>query len=409
MRMSLHIFSASILLSMATGALAFGQELPAGALLVGQWDFDEGEGLWVEDSTRFAHGGYLGGSVDADEDDPTWAGEGHDGGCLRFDGVGDSVCVPHGAPMGPVEGIIVEAWIKQSARTKFGRVVDKGLTFDLYVHDNGQASFRLLGAEAHGVRSPKPVPLDEWVSLRGEVYGGKMRLLVNGEVVAERAYTEAVTDSHHDLYIGSASLGRPFAGLIDEVKLWNVGWEPPPAMQAAEPDEDTIGLWHLEDLQATDASGRQTAAEVVNAQVVEGKIGKALRFNGDGWVRVADNATLDISEELCIDAWVFQRERSPYARVVEKSDWTWGVWITRTGVVDFFFKTTDGDWHHVVTMDDVPLRQWTHLRAEFDGFEAVVYINGNESVRSRMGPGQDRRGARIQPPAHGTPATGGAG
>jgi hypothetical protein len=380
MRACLHTIALVILL----GATALAQELPDNALLVGHWDFDEGEGQWIADTSPFALSGFLGSRLDPDEDDPAWVAEGHAGGCLRFDGASDRVTVQHAAHLGPAEGIIAEAWVMQTERTDFARVMDKGLTFDIYIHANGTASFRLLGAEAHGVRSPEPIPLAEWVKIRGEVYGGTMRLIINDEVVAEREYTDEITDSHHDLRIGSAQTGRPFAGLIDSVKLWNVGWEPPAMMQAAEPDEHTVGLWRLDDLTASDASGNQPDPEVVNAQLTDGRSGKALRFFGDGFVRIPDNDSLDLTEQLCIDAWVHPQERSQFMRVVAKTDWMWGMWLDRTGHVDFFFKTDDGGWHHVVSMDEVPLRQWTHLRAEFDGFEAAVYINGSESVRNRM-------------------------
>ncbi len=386
MHTCLHVITLTLLLS----ASALAQELPDNALLVGHWSLDEGEGIWVGDQTSFGSDGYLGAYLEADEDDPVWVAEGREGACLRFDGTGDRVVVPHAPHLGPGEGIIAEAWVMQTERTPFARVLDKGLTFEIYVHTNGTVCFRRLGAAAHGVYSPEPIPLNEWVKIRGEVYGGTMRLLIDDVVVAEREYTDEITNSRHDLRMGSATNGRPFAGLIDEVRLWNIGWEPPVAMQAVTPDEHTVGLWRLDELAAPDASGNQPPSEVVNARSTLGTIGGSLRFAGDGWVRVPDNDSLDLTEQLCLDAWVRPHEFSNFMRVVAKTDWTWGMWLDRSGHVDFFFKTDDGGWHHVIAMDAVPLRQWSHLRAEFDGFEAVVYINGSESVRQRMGPGQDR-------------------
>ncbi len=370
-------------------AIAVAQELPEGAVLVGHWALDDGDGQWAGDTGEFGHSGILGTSMAEDASDPTWAVEGHVGGCLRFDGDTDRVTLANSAALAPVTGLIVEAWVRQAERTPFARVLDKGSTFDIYIHENGQASFRLRGAEADGVRSPTPVPLDEWTSIRGEVYAGRMRLLINGEVVAEREYAEAIEDAGQDLLIGSAQNARPFDGLIDEVRYWNVGYEPPAALQPAEPTEHTVGLWRLDAERVIDASGTQAEGELVNGQVVAGRVGQAMRFHGDGWARIAADPSLDLTEQITIDAWVHQQQRGPYARIVEKSDWAWGVWITTFGNVDFFFKTADGMYHHTVSLATVPLRRWTHVRATFDGFQAAVFINGEESVRDQMPPAQD--------------------
>lgn len=370
-------------------ALCAAQDLPPDAVLVGHWSFDEGEGQWVADRSPFGCDGILGTSVNADEADPTWEPQGHDGACLRFDGDTDRVTVSGSAPLAPARGLVVEAWVRQSARTPFARVLDKGSTFDMYIHENGTLSFRLLGAEAHGVRSTETIPLDTWVKLRAELFDGRMRLLVNDRVVAEREYTDPITDAGQDLRIGCAQNARPFCGLIDDVRYWNVGYRPPPALQRPEPDEHTVGLWHLDGEPVADAAGRQATAELLNGEFVLGRIGQALRLQGDGWVRVPASPSLDLTEQLTIDAWVKQQERGRYARIVEKSDWRWGAWIDRNGHVDFFFTTADGTGHHVLSRDVVPLRRWTHVRATFDGLEAAVFIDGKESVRTPLPPGQD--------------------
>ena len=39
---------------------------------------------------------------------------------------------------------------------------------------------------------------------------------------------------------------------------------------------------------------------------------------------------------------------------------------------------------HTITDTEIPLHRWVHLRAEFDGFEALVYIDGVVAGRSRI-------------------------
>jgi len=368
---------------------ADGQQLPADAVLVGYWSFEEGEGQWTADGSDFAQDAFLGLKMEEDAADPQWVTEGKQGACLRFDGETDRVTVQDAAPLHLGRGVIVEAWVKQTERSHYARVLDKGTTLDLYVHETGWVSFRTRGAEAHGVHSPEPMPLNEWVKIRGEIDGASMRLFVNDELVSERDYHEPMVDAAVDLVIGNARQGRPFCGLIDEVKIWNLGYVPPAALRAHEPDEQTVGLWHLDSAETPDSSAQHNHGELLNGEVVRGRIGQAIKFSGDGCVRVADHPSLDLTRELSIEASFNQHQRGRYARIIEKSDWTWGLWIDDRGYVDFFFKTTDGAWHHNITMTEVPLRRWVHVRAEFDGLEAAVHLDGEEAVRNEMGPGQD--------------------
>ena len=390
------------LIFLGLASQSWAQPLPRDPVLVGHWDFDESEGQWAVDASDFGNDGFLGSKMGEDADDPQWIAEGKEGGCLRFDGEGDRVVVQDAPALHPARGVIAEAWAMQTERTPYARVLDKGLTFDMYVHEDGWVSFRTHGAEAKGLHSAQPVPLNQWVKIRAELYAGQgrgggerplagagqMRLFIDDELVKERVYPDPIENSGHDLTIGATKLGRPFCGLIDEVKIWNVGYEPPPALQRLEPDEHTVGLWHL-DGDAKDASAHHNDGELVSGEMVRGRLGQAVRFDGDGCVRVPDNPSLSVTSELTIDAWVNQHERGSYARIVEKSDWAWGLWIGRRGHADFFFKTADGGWHHNVSVTEIGLRRWVHIRAEFDGLEAVVYLDGHEDVRNEMGPGQD--------------------
>jgi len=378
----------TVTLALTTG-VADAQDLPDGAVLVGHWDFDEGQGQWVRDESPFGHGGTLGTWREPDGFDPAWADEG-EGGCLRFDGEGDRVTISHAAPLAPVEGLIFEARVRQAERSPYARIADKGSTFEVYVREDGLVMFRLHGASAHGVVSSEPLPLEQWTTVRAELFGGTMRVLFNGEVVGEREYADPPEDAGQPLRIGSAQNARPFAGMIDEVRLWNVGYVPPEGLGVLAADEHTVGLWHLDATPIADASGTQPEAELEGGEIASGRHGQAVRFSGDGWLRVPDNETLDLTGELCIEAWVNQDERTPFARIVEKSDWTWGLWIDRYGHPDFFFKTADGGYHHTVGVDEIPLRQWTHLRGEFDGFHATLYVNGVETTRDLLPAGQDR-------------------
>jgi len=352
---------------------------------VGRFDFDEGQGQLALDQSSAENHATLGRHPKPEPRDPRWVAEGKHGAALEFDGKDDVVSIPTTTSLIPCRGLEVEAWVYQRKRTPYARVFDKRPCFDMYIHADGIPAFRFRGAEAHGVRGKEPVPLNQWVHLKGSYDGQTMGLFVNGEEVATRPYADPIPNKGHesmgDLFIGNGPFPRPFCGMIDEVRITNIGYE----LLATEPflpDADTVGLWHLDDPgRADDAGPGGLHGQVHGAARTDGKIGGALRFDGNAFVQIPHLSSLDLQDELTIDCWVKQTQRSPYARIVEKDDWTYGLWITSRGHADFFYRPEGGGTSHTFSNVELPLRRWVHVRAEFDGLETIIYFDGREVAR----------------------------
>ena len=354
--------------------------------VVGHYHFDEGKGGWAFDASAAENGGMLGRMPTEDGADLRWAANGREGGALDFDGSSDVVTIPHSDSLNFVSGIVVEAWIYQRSRTPFARVLDKGPCFDVYIHANGMASFRFHGAEAHGIRGRKPVPLNQWVHLKAAYDGKTMTLFIDGEKVGSRPYNKPIPNRPNDLRIGSAQFGRFFHGMIDEVKIVNIGYSIP-AATPYESDANTVGLWHFDAAgRAVDAGPNGLHGEIHGAKLVNGKIGKALEFDGDDYVRIPYHTALDLRDELTIDCWVKQMALSPYARVVEKDNWIYGLWIEQRGNADFFYTPSPKGYSHTVSLQGLPLYRWVRVRVEFDGLESVMYFDGEEVARNDVPP-----------------------
>ena len=70
--------------------------------------------------------------------------------------------------------------------------------------------------------SPTAVPLGTWTHVALTYDGAMLRLFVNGAEVVSRATTGAINPSSSPLWIGGNSpFGEYFAGLIDEVRVYN--------------------------------------------------------------------------------------------------------------------------------------------------------------------------------------------
>ena len=76
------------------------------------------------------------------------------------------------------------------------------------------------------------------------------------------------------------------------------------------PSESSLVAWWRFDessgITVLDSSGNRNDGKIYGASRVEGKSGKALRFDGvDDYVEVPSSDTLNLSDALTIEAWVF--------------------------------------------------------------------------------------------------------
>jgi hypothetical protein len=114
-------------------------------------------------------------------------------------------------------------------------------------------------------------------------------------------------------------------------------------------------------------------------EVVPGKYGDGLRFDAqDSRVNCGNDESLDITEALSIEAWVYMESAGSYPTVVSKSGSNWGYifeFLTDTRQINFYLDGANPSWD---TMADtaVELEEWTHIVATYDGDTIRYYFNG---------------------------------
>jgi hypothetical protein len=136
--------------------------------------------------------------------------------------------------------------------------------------------------------------------------------------------------------------------------------------------------------------------------LVEGKQGSALRFNGTDYAYLTTSPTLEIREEVTIDAWVNVQEYKDveYQNIVVEGMRTPEKYPTRImgfsingippenetspplGALRGFLLDANGVFHEIVTTETaVPLNQWIHVvfvRSLTDGMH--IYVDGEEET-----------------------------
>lgn len=363
-----------------------------GAGLIGDWDFDEGNGKIAYDSSGGNnHGTLTGGAF---------------GGCLLFDGVDDYVSVPDSASLDLSTAITIEAWIYINEYPTIidGSTLSKRWAYYFDVKPDGK-----IGAFTYGTNpqewfiSDSSVPLKQWTHVAFTYDGSYIKLYINGVEDKSAARTGLITTTNEWVAMGRVGTaggvepGRAFNGMIDEVKISNVA-KTSFDLNSPPDTTDAVALWHFDEStgqMALDSAGSNngqlgsTAGIDSNDPIwvsagptwVPRDTGYALCFDGiDDVVYIANepNFDFDLYESFSIEAW-FKTDSDNLMNIISKYEQndpnrgyqlikhsksydnnhlyffltydaagTGGNQIRTHGVTD----VSDGLWHHVVVTYD---------------------------------------------------------
>ena len=146
---------------------------------------------------------------------------------------------------------------------------------------------------------------------------------------------------------------------------------------------DAVAHWHFDEGNGTtahdvDGGNHGTLGGGEAAKVPTWSFGCGLLFDGaDDLVKVSDSDALDlVGDKLTIAAWV-NRSSTSSGYLVKKSDASNGyrLWITTTGTVQFDLLFS-GTTKTVTSTTTLPLNQWKHITARYNGTELRVFIDG---------------------------------
>ena len=192
--------------------------------LVAAYDFNEGSGTTVADASGNGNTGTITAA--------TWAATGKYGKALQFNGSSALVTVPDAASLHLSSGMTLEAWVNPSAVNAIWRdVIYKG-NDNFYLEATSTNGSRpdagmIAGGSYADASGTAALPANGWSYLTETYDGAALRLYVNGTQVASTAHTGTIASSTNPLQIGGDSIyGQFFAGLIDEVRVYNVALTP---------------------------------------------------------------------------------------------------------------------------------------------------------------------------------------
>ena len=188
--------------------------------LVAAYGFDEGSGTTVTDASGNGNNGTITGA--------TWATAGKYGKALSFNGSSALVTIPDAASLHLSTGMTLEAWVNPSTvNANYRDVIYKG-NDNFYLeatssHSSHPDAGMIAGGTYADAFGTAALTRSAWSYLTETYDGSTLRLYVNGTQVASTAHTGTIATSTNPLQIGGDSIyGQYFAGLIDEVRVYNV-------------------------------------------------------------------------------------------------------------------------------------------------------------------------------------------
>lgn len=148
-----------------------------------------------------------------------------------------------------------------------------------------------------------------------------------------------------------------------------------------------VGVWRFEEGSGDtlhDSSGYNNHGTINNADWEDSlpELGKALKFYEDrGYVEVLDSGSLDITNEITIEAWIFPNAwQGTGDQWVDKGAHSskatgYGIMIYINHIM--YFMLGDGSSRHDLTTTDLPSTgKWHHIVGTYDGEEMKIFLDG---------------------------------
>jgi len=144
-------------------------------------------------------------------------------------------------------------------------------------------------------------------------------------------------------------------------------------------EEGLIGYWRFDEAKGTvarDSSGNGIDGVLQGVNWVEGVLGSALEFNGEGSVVISSDL-LDGIDELTISFWIYIRGWGRYSPIAKRDCIYRFIFLPESD--HFVVATENNPWYSpgtVLPFRNIPRERWCHLSATYKSGEMKVYMNG---------------------------------
>ena len=185
------------------------------------------------------------------------------------------------------------------------------------------------------------------------------------------------------MYYGNNNITSP---LEDPTNAWDNNFK-----MVQHLEETTGGSEMITDSTANSNNGTDTNGPALGTA---GKINGATTFaSGNDYIGVDDSASLDISSNITLEAWIYTTTLDgTHRRIIIKPLSTWNMpyyeyswWVYGTGTENLGFGISDGTTRVYSTNGTLTASTWQHVAGTYDGTTLRWYINGDYITQMSTG------------------------
>lgn len=192
--------------------------------------------------------------------------------------------------------------------------------------------------------------------------------------------------------------GRKFTVIFALAFIATVFWFAN-AVEAQFVTDGLVSYWPLDDSNidggtVRDIVGGNDGTVAGDPQIVAGKIGEALEFNGDGdFVNCGTDASLNLTDAITIEVWMNPAvvgeggaNVGPACKAQSGVDpWSWQLrYNAPGGFMGFQFNGDPEGSTWISVQENLSPGQWYHIVGTFDGSNVVCYLDGVEKDRGAI-------------------------
>ena len=363
---------------------------------VGYWSFDERSGNTAHDSSGNGKDGTLN---NMNNDD--WV-NGIRGKALEFDGNDDFIAFSDDSylPSGGDDRTIL-MWVKVESFVLGSRLLSYGRWSTDNAFDIDTANGNKFGLVGHtnNYCTSNGYNTNTWYHIVFRLNNNDLSIYINGILDVSHASSSINTIINGPWRIGCSLANRDdvvtFKGIIDEVAIYNRALtETEIATHYVTYASPSVATWHFDEGSGNtvlDSSGNGNHGILRNMRDnpwVNGKIGKTLDFDGaDDHVDFGNDAGLDISNAISIEAWIKRDIMGSRHSIVENYNWGdgqanayagYGLRINPQDNLKFLIINGASSSSHQSSVSTGKINNgvWYHVVGTYDGNIINTYING---------------------------------